>query len=171
VRLPASLPRTNSRTSLQEAEVNTDINRIFLSGLTNRWHANPWLATTTDRIDGHQGRVARLITALWPDASRDLIIAALTHDDGESVTGDIPFTTKKTERQKNAEAAARVMIWGRQLPSLLTPDADRLIFCDRLDAAMWMMHHAPECQHDRGWPEAIEWIKREANILGVEVSI
>lgn len=54
----------------------TDINRIFMAGLTTRWHTNPHLAQSCDRIDGHQGRVARLAIAIWPDASRDLIVAA-----------------------------------------------------------------------------------------------
>ena len=125
----------------------TNIYRIFMAGLTTRWHTNPWLAQTHDRIDGHQGRVARLILALWPDASRDLIVAALTHDDGESITGDIPYQRGKTTDQENAETAARIIIWCRRHSMLSFEDAARLRFCDRLDAAMWMLHHAPQCKH------------------------
>ena len=146
----------------------TNINRIFMAGLTTRWHTNPWLAQTHDRIDGHQGRVARLILALWPDASRDLIVAALTHDDGESITGDIPYQRGKTTDQENAETAARIIIWSRRHPMLSFEDAARLRFCDRLDAAMWMLHHAPQCKHHEDWQDALTWLNREAKRIGVE---
>lgn len=146
----------------------TNINRIFMAGLTTRWHTNPHLAQSCDRIDGHQGRVARLAIAIWPDASRDLIVAALTHDDGESVTGDIPYQRGKTTDQENAETAARITIWNRRHPMLSSEDAARLRFCDRLDAAMWMLHHAPQCKHQSGWQDALTWLDHEANRLGVE---
>ena len=146
----------------------TNINRIFMAGLTIRWHTNPHLAQTCDRIDGHQGRVARLAIAIWPDASRDLLIAALTHDDGESVTGDIPYQRGKTTDQENAETAARITIWNRRHPMLSSEDAARLRFCDRLDAAMWMLHHAPQCKRQSDWQDALTWIDHEAKRLGVE---
>ena len=146
----------------------TDINRIFQAGLTQRWHTNPWLTHTTDRLDGHQGRVARLIIALWPDASRDLIIAALSHDDAESITGDIPYPRGKTTEQERAEAAARIIVWQRRAPMLSSQDEARLRFCDRLDAAMWMLHWAPQCKDREDWKDALTWIDHEATRLGVE---
>ena len=145
-----------------------DIKRIFHAGLTSRWHTNPWLTHTTDRLDGHQGRVARLIIALWPDASRDLIIAALSHDDGESITGDIPYPRGKTTEQQNDETAARITIWQRRAPMLSSQDEARLRFCDRLDAAMWMLHWAPQCKDREDWQDALTWIDHEATRLGVE---
>lgn len=145
----------------------TYINRVFHAGLTHRWHTNPWLAQTTDRLDGHQGRVARLAIALWPDASRDLIIAALTHDDGESITGDTPYPHGKTTEQERAEAAARIIVWNRRAPMLSSQDESRLRFCDRLDAYLWMIHHAPQCKNTDDWQDARTWIDHEATRLGV----
>lgn len=145
----------------------TNINRIFMAGLTTRWHTNPHLTQSCDRIDGHQGRVARLAIAIWPDASRDLIVAALTHDDGESITGDIPYQRGKTTDQENAETAARITIWNRRHPMLSSEDAARLRFCDRFDAAMWMLHHAPQRKHQSDWQDALTWIDHEATRLGV----
>ena len=147
----------------------TDIQRVFYAGLTTRWHTNPHLAQTCDRLDGHQGRVARLILALFPDASRDLLIAALTHDDGESVTGDIPATYGKTIEQMSEEAAARDEIWGSGFQLLARYERERLRLADKLDAYMWAEHHAPAVVLDRGeWSEAWQEIVKLAVELGVE---
>lgn len=147
----------------------TDIQRVFYAGLTTRWHTNPHLAQTCDRLDGHQGRVARLILALFPDASRDLLIAALTHDDGESVTGDIPATYGKTIEQMSAEAAALDEIWGTGFQLLARYERERLRLADKLDAYMWAEHHAPAVVLDNGeWSEAWQEIVKLAVELGVE---
>ena len=151
----------------------TDIQRVFYAGLTTRWHTNPHLAQTCDRLDGHQGRVARLILALWPDASRDLLIAALTHDDGESVTGDIPAAYPKSDKRKAAEADAMVDIWnggwGKEFRSFGGVDLMRLKLADKLDAYMWAEHHAPAVVLDNAeWSEAWQEIVKLAVELGVE---
>ena len=147
----------------------TDIQRVFYAGLTTRWHTNPHLAQTCDRLDGHQGRVARLILALFPDASRDLLIAALTHDDGESVTGDIPATTIKTVEQVAAERMAQDEIWGSGFQLLARYERDRLRLADKLDAYMWAEHHAPSVVLDNDeWSKAWQEIVKLAVELGVE---
>ena len=151
----------------------TDIQRVFHAGLTTRWHTNPWLAQTCDRLDGHQGRVTRLILALWPDASRDLLIDALTHDDGESVTGDIPATYDKTLEQKADEVNALVDIWnggwGDDFHAFASEDSKRLRLADKLDAYMWAEHHAPAVVLENPeWSEAWQEIVRMAVELGVE---
>ena len=146
----------------------TSIQRVFYAGLTTRWHTNPHLAQTCDRLDGHQGRVARLILALWPEASRDLLIAALTHDDGESVTGDIPATYPKSDKRKVAEAFARNDIWGHT-PRLSYEDGQRLRLADKLDAYMWAEHHAFTVVLDSDeWAEAWREIVKLAVEPGVE---
>jgi len=145
------------------------LERIFHAGLTTRWHTNPWLAQTCDRIDGHQARVARIILALWPDASRELLIAALTHDDGEYITGDIPATFFKTYNQRAYEAAAYITIWGDKFPRLPDGDADKLHFADKLDAYQWAYHHAPHIMGKPEWCEAWAHIEEMAAWLGVEV--
>lgn len=147
----------------------TDIQRVFYAGLTTRWHTNPWLAQTCDRLDGHQGRVARLILALWPDASRDLLIAALTHDDGESVTGDIPATHGKMTAQIEDEAFARNEIWGTGFQLLARYERERLHLADKLDAYMWAEHHQPrEVMTREEWISAWSEITEMAVQLGVE---
>jgi len=146
------------------------LRRIFRAGFVRRWHTNPDLAHTCDRIDGHSARVARIIIALHPDPSLALVKAALIHDDGESVTGDVPMTAKrgrlKTELDATEGAAARDL-WGDALPMLSGDDHAWLRFADRLDAYMWAEHHAHHVLDRDGWPEARVWLENAADRLGV----
>jgi len=145
------------------------LRRVFRAGFVRRWHTNPDLAHTCDRIDGHSARVARIILALHPDPSLVLVTAALIHDDGESVTGDVPMTAKrgrlKTELNA-AEGAALRGLWGDG-PMLCGDDHAWLQFADRLDAYMWAAHHAPHVLDRDGWPEARVWLEDAADRLGV----
>lgn len=147
------------------------ISVIFRAGFVRRWHTNPDLAHTGDRLDGHHGRVARLLLALWPaSSSREILIAALTHDDGESVVGDMPATVKGAGVTCAAEDAARRAIWGND-PGLTEVERARLKFCDRLDSFMWARHHAPQVLDGDGWPEAREWLHSQSIEMGVSDKI
>lgn len=150
----------------------TNLLSIFRAGFVRRWHANPDLCHTVDRIDGHSARVARTIVKLWPDSSRNIILAALTHDDGESVTGDIPWTYTKTPEQLQAEKEARDKLWPDLRRNLLTGlEQRRLKFADRLDAYLWARHHAPHILGDSDWRDARNWLLDEADALGVKVDL
>lgn len=139
-----------------------DLRAIFRAGFVRRWHTNPDLAHTVDRIDGHSARVARIILALHPDPSLHLIRAALVHDDGESVVGDVPATFKNASAMRDAEYLASVDLWGHWMQPLGDTDRAWLKFADRLDAYMWARHHAPHVMTGDGWPEALEWLWCEA---------
>lgn len=154
-----------------------DLLAIFRAGLTRRWHTNPDLAHTCDRIDGHSARVARIILALHPFPPLDLIRAALIHDDGESVVGDMSFPTKSkfkvlADALDEAEEMAIDAMWG-QYPTEGCGPVERawLTFADRLDAYMWAAHHAPLVLGRDGWPEAREWLRAEAERLGAEAGV
>jgi len=143
--------------------------RIFHAGCVVRWHTNPWLSHTDDRIDGHSARVARLILAMHPDPSFDLIKAALTHDDGESVTGDVPATAKNSRfgyELRLEEERARTELWGDD-PALTYDEHLWLSFADKLDAYMWAQHHAPHVLRDYDWQEARDVLIGKAERLGV----
>ena len=142
----------------------------FRAGFVRRWHCNPDLAHTNDRIDGHSGRVARIILMLHPDPSVALLRSALIHDDGESVTGDVKAPTKDANPDMlswldEMEATARQEIWGDD-SDLTELECRWLKFADRLDAYMWAKHHAPHALDGDGWPEAREWLDFEALDLG-----
>jgi hypothetical protein len=145
-----------------------DLLAIFRAGFVQRWHTNPDLAHTCDRIDGHSARVARIILALHPSPDLTLIRAALIHDDGESVVGDVKAPTKDGNRDladalDRAEWDAVDALWGHYpAEGCSTEDRAWLKFADRLDAYMWAAHHAPHVLTGDGWPEAREWLMNTA---------
>lgn len=140
----------------------------FRAGCVHRWHTNPWLASTGDRIDGHSARVARVLIAWHPAPSLPLIREALIHDDGEHVVGDIPGHRKAlvvSGSGREMEADAVTAIWGAG-PALSDADADWLRFADKLDALIWAWHHHAPIDTD-GWPEAIEALDVLSERLGI----
>ena len=146
-----------------------DLKAIFRAGFVRRWHANPDLCHTVDRIDGHSARVARIILKLHPEPSIGLIAEALIHDDGESVTGDMPHTGKIGRvgaELRAAEGKAVRNLWGASF-LFSGDDLEWLAFADRLDAYMWAKHHAPHIMAGDGWPRSRNDILNAAAKLGV----
>lgn len=146
-----------------------NLEKAFRAGFTRRWHSNPDLCGTVDPIDGHQGRVARIILMLHPNPTVSLLKAALTHDDGEGVVGDTSGMTKADHPQEYGilqvlECKAREAIWGPQ-PDMLNANRLWLRFADKLDAYMWAAHHKPHVMAGDGWPEAGAWLLDTCHIL------
>lgn len=146
---------------------------VFNAGRVRRWHTNPELAHTNDFLDGHQGRVARIILKLHPHASRALLVAALTHDDGEWAIGDISGPAKAAlrdlepiawDRLQAVEDDSRAEVWGC-VHTVSIDDAAWLRFADRLDAYTWAKHHGARMDRN-GWPEAWADLQRMAEDLG-----
>ena len=150
-----------------------NLEAAFRAGFVRRWHTNPDLAHTCDRVDAHSARVARIILALHPDPSAALLRAALTHDDGESEIGDLKGPAKEADSaladalRQTEEQAARE-IWGT-MPRLEGNDARWLHFADRLDAYMWAAHHAPHALGSDGWPQALLAIVAMARELNISL--
>jgi len=158
-----------------------DLKAIFRAGCVLRWHTNPDLATTGDRIDGHSARVARILIALHPSPSVSLLCHALIHDDGESAVGDVPAPAKDStpglaEWLEVAEEVERRRLWsgaaGMDGSAGLT-DSERmwLRFADRLDAFQWAAHHAPCALNGDGWPHARDWLVETAIVLGCQDAV
>lgn len=136
-----------------------NIEMIFNAGRVRRWHSDPDMSWTDDYNDGHQGRVARLLLALHPNPCVLLIAAALTHDDGELVAGDMGAVAKRA--YPDARAALQVIedrttceMWGiPETPTnCLSPDnLEWLKFADRLDGYMWMMRKASHLAKQADW--------------------
>lgn len=152
----------------------TDIRAVFNAGRVRRWHSNPILSWTSDYLDGHQGRVARLLLALHPRPSERLLVAALTHDDGESGPGDMSAEFKKANPNlraavKAAEEETFEKIWGVSPPENGMPksDVEWLKFADRLDSYMWMMHHRPELAKKDDWIIARNDLMKFATFNGI----
>ena len=146
---------------------------IFAAGRVRRWHTNADLSWTSDYIDGHSGRVARICLALWPD-ELELVAQALMHDDGEHATADnaSPFKQSMPENVADwyvmAENAGREQIWG-DTRNANSWSFNRLKFADRLDAYQWAMHHKPELADRDDWRTAKARLFVQAEVLGVVV--
>lgn len=146
----------------------------WLATFTRRWHANPALCHTVDPVGAHGARMGVLALHFWgAGASRDLLVACLCHDLGESVTGDVPFGAKadnKLAKRLRIIETKAIANMGMGF-DLCADDARRLKFLDRLDAYLWARHHAPHILAGEGWPEALAWLEDEAVQLGAEVGL
>jgi len=142
----------------------------WYASLTPRWHAGdsaPWLARSGDTVGAHGARMAVMAKRIWPDASAALIWACIVHDLGEAVAGDAPMSAKSDPTLKAAldriEAQAMDDM-GLDMP-LSAQDRDRLKYLDRLDAYLWMQHHAPQLVEWDAWQEARKWLTRQWIVL------
>ena len=156
-RTPASAPRALSP---------------WLAGSTHRWHTNPIFAATRDRVDAHSGRVAILILQFRPDASAELLRAAITHDLGECFAGDISGPVKRQIPDLSAALerlegdALRSM--GLGMPALAANDASLLRLCDWLDAYLWALVHRPDLVRSHpDWRAQLRRLQALANSLGL----
>lgn len=104
--------------------------------LVRKWHQNPRLAHTGDTVGSHSGRVALIILHFWPDASADLLRAALYHDLAESIVGDLGPTAKALVPEHRAAEAAVAVKHGWHV-DLSAQDRERLDLADKLDAYWW----------------------------------
>jgi 5'-deoxynucleotidase YfbR-like HD superfamily hydrolase len=148
---------------------------LWLSGRVMRWHTNPRMAGTGDRLDGHHARVAQIIIEVMApeQPSASLLIAALTHDAGEMVVGDLPGPYKSNVAPSVAadhaltEAAARDTIAG-PYPDLTESEATYLRYADRLDAYLFAQHMGMDMM-SMEWRICREEIARLAAMLGTIV--
>ena len=150
---------------------NIEPSALWLSGRVMRWHTNPRMSSTQDRLDGHHGRVAQIILERHPAPSVGLLRAALTHDAGEMDVGDIPSEMKRNmpdvvERLARVEEVCRDTIAGT-FPDLSESDQKTwLRWADRLDAFLWSQFHG-EDMTTLDWRLAREEIARLEAMLGM----
>ena len=116
-----------------------DIDSLFVAGDVRRCHA--LRALTESTVASHSWGVTALVVALFPDdVSVNLLKAALFHDIGEHVTGDIPTTMKwrlpptANDAIDRLEREARVAIIGAD-PMIHLSYRDKLILklCDMVE--------------------------------------
>lgn len=149
-----------------------NLKTAWLATHTRRWHTNAHLSGTHDSIGGHQGRVAIIINHYWPEASKDLIICALLHDQSEYLTGDIPAPAKQAypDFLKALRLAEKHANDTMGIGFNLSPkEVKKLDFADKLDAYLWMEHHQPQLATRPDWLDAREYLAFMADNLGVEL--
>ncbi len=70
-----------------------NIRNILHSGDVVRFHSHAGI--DKQKNAEHQWGVALIVQHIYPDCSKDLLLAAMTHDAAEYLTGDVPFPVKK----------------------------------------------------------------------------
>ena len=149
---------------------------LYLSSFVKRWHTDPWLSEWRQTNGHHQWGVATLIAVLHPDPSRRLLLAALTHDAGEILTGDLPYGFKKlyggggiVEAVEQAGEAERDDMLGVATGTLdlSGEDARWLEMADRLEAWLFVSVASPGTLMTHDWQECERAILEAADALGV----
>lgn len=146
----------------------------WLATFVTRWHSGasaPYLAHTNDRIGGHSGRMGILALHYWPDCSRDLLVACLTHDLGEYAVADVPAPAKTDYLRGMLEGleADALDAMGITFPALDDTDQLRLKFLDRLDAYLWAHLHCKQLTKTKAWRGDKAALLDAALYLGVEL--
>lgn len=121
---------------------------FWLSSFTNRWHTHPMLAKTNDSVSGHQCRVALILMKLEPNISKDALVRAITHDQGEAAAGDIPYSFKRAHpdvKEKFSKFEDEVILeQGFSVPKLSFREDKLIKLSDWIDAYLWARKHEPE---------------------------
>lgn len=147
----------------------------WLATFVNRWHSGasaPYLSHTQDRIGGHSGRMGVLALHYWPDCSRDLLMACITHDLGEYAVADVPYPAKQASgfrEQLDRMEADALALMGIEFPDLDGTDATRLKFLDRLDAYLWAQLHCKPMTKTKEWRAAKDALMAMAVSVGVRI--
>ncbi|MDK3075165.1 hypothetical protein QO034_18920 [Sedimentitalea sp. JM2-8] len=125
------------------------------AGFVRRWHTHPQLCDTVDYNSGHQQRVALLMLSFKPYVSRDALVAAMLHDQGEVDAGDMAHPAKEKHpvirgmlRDVEMESIANQ---GFDYPCLKPDELNLLTLCDWLDSYLWMLRHFPKYLRDEAW--------------------
>lgn len=74
----------------------TQLNRIQplrKAGYIKRYHTVPTVGDS-QTVSAHSWGVATLINEIWPDATKQVLLASLYHDVAEVLIGDMPATVK-----------------------------------------------------------------------------
>lgn len=100
-------------------------------------------------VGAHSYAVSILIDQLWPDSSKQLIMAALYHDVPEVILGDIPATAKWSypEIQQAFERAEKKVMDDLELSFVLTPEEkNRLKMADTLELVLYSHRHSNQSE-------------------------
>ena len=71
-----------------------NIRKILQSGNVVRFHNS--IGMDKQKNSEHEWEVALILQHIYPQCSKELLLAALTHDAAEYYTGDIPFPVKQS---------------------------------------------------------------------------
>jgi 5'-deoxynucleotidase len=147
----------------------TDMIQIIRSGYVTRYHSNPDIPAETN--GQHQCAVGQIICAFNPNPSQALLYAALHHDAGELIVGDMPGPFKwrfpdLAAQHAEAEAHARDTMGIRRF-DLNEADNLWLKWADSLAAYLHAWQTARAYLDSNGWPEHRASIISRSWALGI----
>lgn len=131
------------------------LNRIRLArhGFdVRRWHTCPMRCEQT--VADHTARMMQILVVVWPDVSREALIAALHHDVGEFWTGDIPSPVKKrldenmSEKMHSVEAEFVREVFTFDLEELAPEDQERIAFADLMELLLTCLDELNRGDHN-----------------------
>ena len=140
------------------------------AGFVRRWHTSLRMVEYDDRNHSHQHRVTILLLKLWPDSSREAIIDALVHDQGEVDWADVPYPVK-SKNPELAELGELAEVQSIQDQGLFVEvtnvEKNRRVFCDRLDSYLWMLRCCAYLRNKEEWTRQYDSMRVTAHTLGV----
>jgi 5'-deoxynucleotidase YfbR-like HD superfamily hydrolase len=109
-----------------------------MAGHVKRWHTWPTLRVQT--VAAHSHAAAMLLWQVYPEASKEMIVAMLAHDLPEISTGDVPAHVKwsNPEISKVLDAMEQSWLDDAGLNYALKPlEVNILKFCDSFELMLW----------------------------------
>jgi hypothetical protein len=141
------------------------INPIYKSGSVTRWHANPDVPAQT--LADHHGRVAQIICYFFPAASASLLYAALHHDCGELMVGDVPSPAKQDEQLAQFLHLREAIARQEMGIDVIDHHDPRLTFADKLEAYTYVALTRPDLMGQTQWVTALSDLGQMAEALNV----
>lgn len=146
--------------------------KAWRASFVRRWHTHPLLSKTDDYICGHQQRTAMFLLQFWPDSTREAIIDALIHDQGEDDGGDVPHPAKAKfpELRTMVEEVERQSIdeQGFDRQTINDVELRRRKWADRLDSYLWMLKNEPHLRKTPDWQAQLNALSTGAFELSAE---
>lgn len=143
----------------------------WLAHRTQRYHTSPHLARLGQSNAEHAHGVASIIALLNPEASAQLLRAALWHDTGERWAGDLPAPFKEEFpdiARQHRWAEKRLALRAAPLEPMLSPtEEDWLKMADSLEAILFAAFHRPGLLQRPDWRGFAEAMMDRAVALGV----
>lgn len=143
----------------------------WLAHRVQRYHTNPHLAAIGQTNADHAHGVASIIAALNPNASAELLRAALWHDAGERWAGDLPQPFKAEFpdiARQHRWAEDRLALRATPVKPMLSPEEENwLKLADGLEAILFAAMHRPGLLSRDDWRGFAEAMMDRAVALGV----
>ena len=148
----------------------------YLTGFAQRYSMDPRLARLGQTHSQHQWGVATLLLTLFPDCRKEVLVEALLHDTGEPGVGcDMAAPAKRRYPEVATALAMAEYVERRQIRTLVEGlteiEQAQVVFCDGLEAYLYVSVVAPWVLAGDGWPEMRAGLEQQAWGLDVAAAV